>query len=477
MASSEEPSPVSEEPKRASRRRSKVACRECRRRKVRCDVYQRGAPCTNCQLDQDDCTIVRNRRGRKPRQHETTQHAPDATGSPLSGSSSNASNHSPTYRQSPINILDDNILNGYRGRLHSPAVSSSSPKPASLLPDLPSYLHCDLSHVSNEDISLLQRKGCFTFPKKDLLDDLLKCYFDYVHPHVPFLDEQEFWETYLDRDPQSQHFHHTDGYHISLILFQAVLFAATPCAPLSVLRRAGYISRRVARRVAFDRVHALYSLDAERDKMVLLQTLLLMSFWRGDSSEEKDGWHWSGLAFSLAFDLCLHRQPDAHLTARQETLRRRCWWSCVLRDRLLALSEQRAPRLQLDQSDVPLLTLADYNVGLRCAISELSPGEELGKRTALSMFSLQLIRLVMCIGDGFPSHSENPRDFSSPTLETWARTRLTIHNDSLMTGLVDLDFWRSNLPEVLQRPSDPSGDDTVLSCILVHRNALQIYYQ
>lgn len=306
---------------------------------------------------------------------------------------------------------------------------------------------------------------------------MLKHFFDYVHPHVPFLDEQEFWETYLDGDSPSQHFHHADGYHISLLLFQSILFAATACAPLSLLRKAGYTSRKVARRAAFHRVHALYSLDVERDKMVLLQVLLLMSFWRGGPDEEKDGWHWSGLAFSVASDLCLHRQPDTHLTARQRTLHKRCWWSCVLRDRLLALSEQRAPRIQLDQYDVPLLTLADYNVGLRCPISELSPGEELGKRTALSMFSLQLIRLVLCIGNGFPSHSNNPKSSSPPTLETWARTRLATHNDISMTGLADLDFWRLNLPEVLQRPTDPAGDDTVLSCILVHRNALEIYYQ
>jgi hypothetical protein len=218
--------------------------------------------------------------------------------------------------------------------------------------------------------------------------------------------------------------------------------------------------------------------------MVLLQALLLMSFWRhgGGSDERKDGWHWSGLAISVASELCLNRQSDAHvtaLTARQRTLRKRCWWSCVLRDRLLALSEQRAPRLQLDQYDVPLLTLADYNVGLRCAISELSPEEELGKRTALSMFSLQLIRLVLCIGNGFPSHSSDmdPKHSSLPALETWARTRLATHNDSSMTGLADIDFWRLNLPEVLQRPTDPVGDDTVLSCILVHRDALEIYYQ
>jgi len=385
-------------------------------------------------------------------------------------------------------MLDDIILDGHIDCLHARAASESSldkcdaitaiPKVPLPLQDLPSYIHCDLSHVSKEDISYLQGKGCFTLPRKELLDDLLKCFFDYVHPNVPFLDEQEFWETYLDRDSQSQHFYHTDGYRISLLLFQAVLFAATACAPLSVLRRAGYTSRRVARRVAFYRVRALYSLNAERDKIVLLQALLLMSFWRGGSGEDKDGWHWSGLAISVAADLCLHHQSDADLTPRHRTLRRRCWWSCVLRDRLLALSEQRAPRIQLDQYDVPLLTLADYNVGLRCAISELSPEEELGKRTALSMFSLQLIRLVLCIGNGFPSHSKVPRNSSLPALETWTRTRLATHNNhSSITGLADLDFWKLNLPEVLQRPTDPAGDDTVLTCILVHRNTLEIYYQ
>lgn len=343
--------------------------------------------------------------------------------------------------------------------------------------DLPSYIHCDLSHISHDDLSYLQGKGCFTLPRKEILDDLLKCYFDYIHPHVPFLDEQEVWETYLDRDSGSQRFHHIDGYRISLLLFQAIIFAATTCAPLNVLRKEGYSSRGAARRDAFYKVRTMYTLDIEQDKMVVLQTLLLMSFWRGTSGEDKDAWHWSGLAISLASTLSLHCQSETHLSERQRTLRKRCWWSCVLRDRLLALSEQRAPRLRPEEYDVPLLTLADYNVGLRCAISELSPEEELGKRTALSMFSLQLIRLMLLVGKRDAPGTGDMNVASPAATETWARTRLATHDDGSMTGLDDLDFWRLNLPEVLQRPANPTGDDTVLSCILVHRNALQIYYQ
>ena len=41
------------------KKRSKVACAICRARKVRCDLVMRGgAECTNCFLDQKQCSVV-----------------------------------------------------------------------------------------------------------------------------------------------------------------------------------------------------------------------------------------------------------------------------------------------------------------------------------------------------------------------------------------------------------------------------------
>lgn len=383
-------------------------------------------------------------------------------------------------------MLDENVFYEGINCLNARATSETSidkshitPQTSTAIPlnEIPSYINFHLANASEADVSYLQDKGCFSFPQKDIIDDLLKCYFDYIHPQVPFLDEQEFWETYLDRGRDTPHSHRSDDRHgISLLLFQAVLFAATTCASLSLLRRAGYSSRWAARRDAFYKVRALYSFDVEQDKMIMLQTLLIMSFWRGDG-EDKDAWHWSGLAVTLASDLFLHRQPNTQLTERQKTLRKRCWWSCVLRDRLLALTEERDPRLRLEESDMPLLTLADYNVGLRCAISELSAEAELGKRTALSMFSLQLIRLVICVGDDSPSRPPSLTSSSPVAHEIWDRTRLAPPDEGSTTGLPNLDFWRLNLPEVLQRSSDSIRDDEMLPCVLVHRNSLHIYYQ
>ena len=46
-----------------ARRRSARACQRCRGRKVRCDVVHQ-APCTNCRMDQIQCVVQEDRRGR-----------------------------------------------------------------------------------------------------------------------------------------------------------------------------------------------------------------------------------------------------------------------------------------------------------------------------------------------------------------------------------------------------------------------------
>ncbi|CRK28293.1 hypothetical protein BN1708_015177 [Verticillium longisporum] len=263
-----------EEPRRGGKKRSKLACRNCRRRKVRCDVHPHGAPCTNCRLDSVECAPCEKR----------------------------------TWR--------------FR-RLISLATCR--------------YLTCDMSRVSAEDYSYLKQKGSFSLPKRDVLEDLLECYFDYIHPTMPFIDETEFWEIYHGRDADGQPSPPSHRTRISWLIFQAMLFAATTCASPELLRRAGYTSRMVARREAFFKVRTLYSLDIERDKMVLLQTFLLMSYWRGDAGEDKDAWHWSGLALSrLLAWACIGRQAHRSLGGRK-----RCaedaggaasyetgWWRC-----------------------------------------------------------------------------------------------------------------------------------------------------
>lgn len=47
---------------RPVKRRASKACQCCRARKVRCNVTEHGAPCTNCRLDEVECVVSESRR-------------------------------------------------------------------------------------------------------------------------------------------------------------------------------------------------------------------------------------------------------------------------------------------------------------------------------------------------------------------------------------------------------------------------------
>lgn len=47
---------------RPIKRRASKACQCCRSRKVRCNVVEHGAPCTNCRLDNVECIITESKR-------------------------------------------------------------------------------------------------------------------------------------------------------------------------------------------------------------------------------------------------------------------------------------------------------------------------------------------------------------------------------------------------------------------------------
>ena len=49
-------------PTKSVKRRASKACQCCRARKVRCNVVEHGAPCTNCRLDEVECIVSESKR-------------------------------------------------------------------------------------------------------------------------------------------------------------------------------------------------------------------------------------------------------------------------------------------------------------------------------------------------------------------------------------------------------------------------------
>lgn len=236
--------------------------------------------------------------------------------------------------------------------------------------------------VQQEDFNHLQQTGAFAVPAKRLQNDLLKCYVVFVHGQCPVIDLKDLSDMVRDE--------YQDQKQISLILFQAVMFAGSAWVNEEKLHAAGFTSREDAQRVLFRRVRVgfyssstekvstsncaqlLYDLEVESDEMAVIQALILMTFSKQPMSEDKDSWHWLGIAISLCYRSGLNRDtPAARATSDKLTdvladesraLRRRIFWSCFIRECTLAIREGRPVRINIADCNVPMLSVEDFTI-------------------------------------------------------------------------------------------------------------------
>jgi hypothetical protein len=113
------------------------------------------------------------------------------------------------------------------------------------LADLPDRLHRD-------DIEYLRRSGALDLPSDVLRNELLKTYLLWVHPHMPILGLHEFLSAIAGDN---------GSHRISLLLFHAVLFAASAVIDVCHIRGEGYPSRSAFRESLSRKVKVLLSLS------------------------------------------------------------------------------------------------------------------------------------------------------------------------------------------------------------------------
>ncbi|RKL49151.1 Cutinase transcription factor 1 beta [Fusarium oxysporum] len=269
-------------------------------------------------------------------------------------------------------------------------------QPGRITTSLPAFIRLPPQHLDNRDMYYLSHKLCLSIPDPEFRDELLRVYITVVHSFLPILDIEEYAGAIL----------HNNGRNpISLLLFQAVNFVSVTFVDLKTLHSRGYASRLAARKDFYDRVRILYSLNYESDRMALIQSLLLLSHWYDCPDDDKDTWHWMGIALTNAQVGGLHRDPEHLKISQQEKkLRRRLWWCCLMRDRLLALGLRNPPRLREDDYNVKPLTLDDFDssspsTNLDRLFQDLKatyPNSE--KRQSLAVMCIELSSLCVYIG-------------------------------------------------------------------------------
>ncbi|KAI1464078.1 fungal-specific transcription factor domain-containing protein [Daldinia caldariorum] len=220
----------------------------------------------------------------------------------------------------------------------------------------------NLHNIMPQDVNYLESQGCLRVPTRTILDEFVQQYFLHIHPIMPILNEGDFWDMYCNQtSPES-------GDKITLVFFQALLFASCNFVSKSSIKALGFPSIRTARATFYRRTKLLFDFDTETSLVDLAQTALLLSFWATNWSlaSKKLNSTWLGIAIQNA------KSSDAHLYAvkpnvsvltdpvqhKKQNILKRLWWCCIIRDRILALGVRRSLQISRAHFDI------DSNTGL-----------------------------------------------------------------------------------------------------------------
>ena len=249
----------------------------------------------------------------------------------------------------PLALVLGDVQDGGKTRLHHPGPplqDTQTPATTSSQRVLP-------THLLREDINCLESKKCFDKPRVDVFESLINTFLDTYFPIYPIVHRQEFIDQY-----------HNDT--LPWILLHSCCFVSATFCPISVIHRAGFTSRKQARFGFYRKAKALFDTGHESNKIVLLQSVIMLTFWGGGPNAYWNFYSWIGTACTIAETLGIHRSmAGTNIDAKDRSLLKRLWWILVVRDAFRASLVGRPLRINMDQGDTEMLTVQDFEHDIR----------------------------------------------------------------------------------------------------------------
>lgn len=219
----------------------------------------------------------------------------------------------------------------------------------------PMYGNAELGYsgstkMDKVELDILHKRGALTLPPRAVSDDLIKTYFKWVAPVMPIINKTRFMQQY--RDPNNPP---------SLLLLQAVFLAGSrACTNAQLMDSNG--STIPAATTFYNRAKALYEASYEDDRIAIVQALILMGwYWEEPGKVTKNVFYWNGLAVTIAQGFGMHRNTEgSRLSVADKRLWKRIWWTLFTRDRSVAVALGRPAHINMDDSDVDMLTEDDF---------------------------------------------------------------------------------------------------------------------
>ncbi|KAK1635037.1 fungal-specific transcription factor domain-containing protein [Colletotrichum phormii] len=433
--------------------RARVACKACRSRRVKCDAGD-AHPCWQCRTRQIPCEIVESRRGKYIRKKRNLQQkqsraqsqqvqaartdqdsaeqeteAPNEvfiedgsfTNSPVTSDEiSNDGQLQPSQtqknqRQHPCSV--DLSLSYIVEVVHRPKDGSTEPVKVhypipACIADQSAYNHVP------KVIETISLQEALTMPAPHIADQLIRPFFEIMHPAYPVFDRESFSRQYRQ------------GQASPLVLQAIFLLGFTVCDD-SLIEEAGFSDRATARRTHYLRAKALYDAEYESDHMNLVAVMLLLGFWWAGPEDQKDNCYWVNCAATMAQSLGMHRSMShSALSPRMRSLRKRIWWAIYTRDRHTAAAFGRPCRIRDEDCDIEPLTDEDFEFD-KNGDERLIPAQH---KYHVS-YVMEMARLTTILGDIIVSEF-SPR-------------RAMIEKYEAKSLKKELRRWNSSLPEHL----------------------------
>lgn len=280
------------------------------------------------------------------------------------------------------------------------------------------------STLEDSEISFLHARGALVLPPRELCDELIRSFFKWVAPIVPIVNRKHFMKRYHDPDNPP-----------SILLMQTMMLAGSRfCAKKHLID--AYGSETPAATLFYQRAKALHDADYEKDRIAVVQSLILMGwYWEEPSVVTKSVFYWNALASSIAQGFGMHRSAkNSRLSTADQRLWKRIWWTLFTRDRSIALALGRPIQIHLSDSDVEMINVDDF-------VDE--DGADTNWRHVL--FFLEYVKLCEIMDDILLQH--------------YSTTSKVRHPDAMVLTRCDMALgdWLENCPQDLRW--DPSNYD------------------
>ena len=230
----------------------------------------------------------------------------------------------------------------------------------------------------------------------------------------------------------------------------------------------------------------LYDFNCERDRIAIVQTLVLLTTWWVAPTEQKDGYYWCSVALTVAKSIGLHREVHSEgLSPSIRRLRRRIWWCCLARDAITSLGCNRAPRVRSNDFTMAPLTLDDMQGSDNGSLArQHHPDQAQVKLASIWIASTKLCRILSTIVDLF--YAENPIGHIGVLYPKQDNNRAAaLSRNFPIDDFQKLDMceqelqrWRDQVPdELLHQSPVPVISSSTEEAVIIHRAFLAMMYR